>query len=263
MEVEIKFAPPLRRATLIKRYKRFLADVRFEDGTVTTALCPNTGSMKSCCEPGRPVLLSYHPPLFPAPSQSSGTEGAPKGRRPPRKYPYTLEMIRMDGGWVGVNTALPNNLVALAVNYGMIPELISYTAVRREVKYGANSRIDLLLEGPPGRCWVEVKNVSLVEGDVACFPDAVTERGTKHLEELIRVRQQGDRAVMLFLVQRGDGRLFRPADHIDPVYGDALRRAVEGGVEVLAYRAVVSPEGVRWGDLMPKDLTKFVLELRA
>jgi sugar fermentation stimulation protein A len=224
---------------LIKRYKRFLADVRCDDdGKVVTALCPNTGSMKSCCEAGRPVMLSYH-----------GGDS--------RKYPYTLEMIHMDRGWVGVNTALPNSLVALAVKYGMIPELISYTSVRREIRYGENSRIDLLLEGPPGRCWVEVKNVSLLEGTAVCFPDAVSQRGTKHLEELIKMVRRGDRAVILFLVQRGDGEVFLAADHIDPLYGETLRRAVEAGVEVLVYRALVSPGGIRWGELLKKDLAKF------
>ncbi len=236
MEVEIKFSPPLRPGVLLRRYKRFLADVRCDDGEKLTALCPNTGSMKSCCEPGRPVMLSHHP----------GDS---------RKYPYTWEMIRMDKSWVGINTGLPNSLVSMAVRYGMVPELISYTGSRREVPYGRNSRIDLLLEGPPGLCYVEVKNVSLVEGDTACFPDAVSERGTKHLEELMRMVKQGHRAVMLFLVQREDGRVFRPADHIDPAYGETLRRAAEAGVEILPYRAHVSPQGIRWGELIPKDLS--------
>jgi sugar fermentation stimulation protein A len=213
----------------MKRYKRFLADVRLESGKVVTVHCPNTGSMKSCSEPGRPVALSYHPD-------------------PGRKHRYTWEMIRMDAGWVGVNTALPNGLAGLAAKYGLIPEFISYPEVQREVRYGVNSRIDLLLEGPSGRLWVEIKNVSLLEGDTVCFPDAVTERGKKHLEELTRVVLKGDRAAMLFVVQRPEGNVFRPADHIDPAYGEALRRAAEAGVEVLVYRAVVSPERIRWGD---------------
>ena len=236
MEAEIVFAPPLARGVLIKRYKRFLADVRLDSGKVVTAHCPNTGSMKSCCEPGRPVALSYHPD-------------------PGRKHRYTWEMIRMDAGWVGVNTALPNGLAGLAAKYGLIPEFISYSDVQREVRYGVNSRVDLLLEGPPGRLWVEIKNVSMIEGNAVCFPDAVTERGKKHLEELIRVVQKGDRAAMLFVVQRPDGTVFRPADDIDPAYGQVLRQAVEGGVEVLVYRAIVSPERVRWGEPIPKDLS--------
>lgn len=236
MEAEIVFSPPLARGHLLKRYKRFLADVRLESGKVVTVHCPNTGSMKSCSEPGRPVALSYHPD-------------------PGRKHRYTWEMIRMDAGWVGVNTALPNGLAGLAAKYGLIPEFISYTDVQREVRYGVNSRIDLLLEGPPGRLWVEIKNVSLLEGGTVCFPDAVTERGKKHLEELTRMVLKGDRAAMLFVVQRPEGNVFRPADHIDPAYGEALRRAAEAGVEVLVYRAVVSPERIRWGDPVPKDLS--------
>jgi len=235
VEVEIKFAPPLRPGVLIKRYKRFLADVRFTDGKVATVLCPNTGSMKSCAEPGRPVLLSYHP------------EGT-------RKYPYTWQMIKMDAGWVGVNTAIPNALVAMAVQYGMIPELIGYPKARREIPLNGKSRLDFLLEGAPGRCYMEVKNVSLVENGAALFPDAVTERGTRHLEELVKIQQAGDRAVMLFLVQRPDGAVFRPADHIDPTYGEAMRRAAAAGVEILVYRADVSPDGIRWGDAVPKVL---------
>lgn len=237
MEAEIVFAPPLARGVLIKRYKRFLADVRLDSGRVVTAHCPNTGSMKSCSEPGRPVALSYHPD-------------------PGRKHRYTWEMIQMDAGWVGVNTAIPNGLAGLAAKYGLIPEFISYSNVQREVRYGVNSRIDLLLEGPPGRLWVEIKNVSMVEGDTLCFPDAVTERGKKHLEELVRMVQKGDRATMLFVVQRPDGKVFRPADQIDPAYGHALRQAEEAGVEILVYRADVSPDRVRWGEAVPKDLSE-------
>ncbi len=235
MEVEIKFLPPLREAVLVKRYKRFLADVKLDDGKVMTVLCPNTGSMKNCSEPGRPVRLSYHP------------DGG-------RKYPYTWQMIHMGESWVGVNTAIPNALVAMAIKYGMIPELIGFPVARREFSVGL-SRLDFLLEGPAGKCFMEVKSVSLVEDGVACFPDAVTERGLKHLEELMQIQKQGDRAVMLFLVQRSDGKIFRPADHIDPEYGQALRRAAKAGVEVLVYRADVSPEGIRWGDMVPKDLS--------
>lgn len=237
MEAEIVFGAPLARGVLIKRYKRFLADVRLTTGKTITALCPNTGSMKSCSEPGREVALSYHPD-------------------PARKYPHTWEMIRMDAGWVGVNTGIPNGLAALAAKYGLIPEFISYPHVRREVRYGVNSRIDLLLEGPPGRLWVEVKNVSLADGDAVAFPDAVTARGLKHLEELTRVVEKGDRAAMLFVVQRPEGRVFRPADDIDPDYGAGLRRAAAAGVEVLVYRAEVSPERVRWGAEIPKDLSE-------
>jgi sugar fermentation stimulation protein A len=236
VEAEIVFSPSLAFGVLVKRYKRFLADVRLDSGRIITAHCPNTGSMKSCSEPGRPVALSYHPD-------------------PGRKHRYTWEMIRMDAGWVGVNTGIPNGLAARAAQYGMIPEFISYPAVRREVRTGVNSRLDLCLEGPPGRLWVEIKSVSLAEGDAIRFPDAVSERGTKHLEELMRVVEKGDRAALLFVVQRPDGKIFRPADDIDPVYGETLRRADDRGVEILVYRAIVSPDRVRWGDPVPKDLS--------
>jgi sugar fermentation stimulation protein A len=233
MEVEIKFSPTLRPAVLLKRYKRFLADVLCDDTKdVLTVLCPNTGSMKTCCEVGRPVRLSYHP-------------------GDARKYAYTWEMIRMDAGWVGVNTGLPNSLAARAIQYGAIPEFISYQACRREVKYGKNSRIDLLLEGPAGPCHVEIKNVSMADGEHVAFPDSVTDRGTKHLEELTDVVRNGGRAAMLFVVQRPDGRGFRPADAIDEVYGRSLRAAREAGVELLAYRVDVSPERLRWGESIP------------
>jgi sugar fermentation stimulation protein A len=235
VEIEITYSPPLRPARLIKRYKRFLADVATEEGETFTVLCPNTGSMKTCCEPGRPVRLSRHDV-------------------PGRTYPYTLEMIEMGRGWVGVNTGIPNNLVARAAQYGGIPEFISYPTVRREVRYGVNSRVDLLLEGPPGRAWVEVKNVSMLDADAVSFPDAVTERGRTHLEELTRVRRAGDRATMLFVAQRPEGSVFRPADAIDPEYGRALRRAAQAGVEILAYRAVVSPAKITWGPRIPVDL---------
>ena len=236
MEAQVVFSPPLTTGVLLKRYKRFLADVKLDSGKVITALCPNTGSMKSCCEIGRPVALSYHPD-------------------PGRKHRYTWEMIRMDAGWVGVNTGVPNGLAALAIKYGQIPEFISYTEVKREVRLGVNSRIDLLLEGPPGRCWVEIKNVSMLEGDAVTFPDAVTERGKKHLEELCGALAKGDRAAMLFVVQRPEGKVFRPADAIDPEYGVALRRAAELGVDVLVYRAKVGRERVAWGEAVPLDLS--------
>jgi sugar fermentation stimulation protein A len=234
VDVAITFDPPLVPGVLLRRYKRFLADVELANGKTVTALCSNTGTMKTCCEAGREVRLSYHP----------GDS---------RKYPLTWEMIKMDAGWVGVNTGVPNLLTAMAVKYGAVPELISYTACRREVKYGQNSRIDLLLEGPAGPCYVEVKNVSMGEKGAVLFPDAVTERGLKHLEELMGVVACGQRAVMLFLVQRPDGAVFRPADAVDPAYGAALRRAREAGVEVLAYRARVSPERISWGGPVPLD----------
>jgi sugar fermentation stimulation protein A len=211
--------------TLIRRYKRFLADVRLDNGEVVTAHCPNTGSMTGCNIPDSPVLLSV-------------------SDRPGRKYPFTWELVQFDGYWVGINTAHPNRLVADGVLDGTVSELQGYGMLRREVSYGSNSRVDLLLEGEQGRCYVEVKNVTLVQEGRALFPDAVTLRGQKHLCELEQVVRDGDRGVIFFVVQRGDADSVAPADAIDREYGRLLRRAVSNGVEALAYRALVTPERI-------------------
>lgn len=224
--------PHLTSGTLIKRYKRFLADVALEDGSTITVHCPNSGSMKGCATPGSPVLLSL----------SSNTS---------RKYPFTWELVLVNNFWVGINTALPNHLVHEAINNGSVSELQGYTTIRPEVPYGAHSRIDLLLEGPTGRCFVEVKNVTMVENNRALFPDAVTTRGQKHLNELTRVVREGDRGVIFFTVQRGDGESVSPADAIDPEYGRLLRLALASGVEAFAYRASVTPEEIYLNKRLP------------
>lgn len=225
--------PPLIPGKLIKRYKRFLANIELEDGSMVTAHCPNSGSMRGCNRPGSPVMLS-------------------RSDNPTRKLAYTWELVQVDGHWVGLNTMLPNRLVEEAILNGTITELQGYARLRREVAYGSErSRIDLLLEGEQGRCYVEVKNVTLVEDERALFPDAVTERGQKHLRELIEVVRKGDRGVLLFTVQRGDGRAVAPADAIDPAYGRLLRKAVANGVEALAYRAMVQPEEIRLTERLP------------
>jgi len=224
--------PPLIAGTLIRRYKRFLADVTLEDGSVVTVHCPNSGSMKGCAVSGSRVFLS-------------------RSTNPGRKYPHTWELVESDGFWAGINTGLPNRLAAEAIGDGTIRELRGYTTIRPEVPYGEHSRIDLLLESAAGRCFVEVKNVTLVEGSRALFPDAVTIRGQKHLNELMRVVREGDRGVLLFTVQRGDGESVSPADAIDPEYGQLLRQAVEYGVEALAYRALVTPEQIRLTERLP------------
>ena len=203
--------PALIPGRLIKRYKRFLADIELEDGSVVTAHCPNSGSMKGCNLPGVPVMLSLSPNLN-------------------RKLAHTWELVQVDGYWVGLNTMLPNRLAEEAILEGTISELQGYQRLRREVPYGSErSRIDLLLEDEQRRCFVEVKNVTLVEVGLALFPDAVTERGQKHLRELMEVVRNGDRGVILFTVQRGDGVAVAPADAIDPVYGRLLREAVAHG----------------------------------
>jgi sugar fermentation stimulation protein A len=219
--------PPLVRGTLIKRYKRFLADVILENGTTVTAHCPNTGSMTDCCEPGRPVYLSVHD-------------------NPKRKYPHTWELIQMPDSLVGVNTLVPNRLVKQAVQTGQVAELTGYAEVRSEVRMGARSRVDLMLQDDKrGTCHVEIKNCTMVRNGRAYFPDAVTTRGLKHLHELAALVSKRNRSVMFYLIQRMDAEEFRPADPIDPAYGEALRQAVAQGVEILAYDVHIDLRGIR------------------
>jgi len=217
--------PQLIPATLIRRYKRFLADVRFEDDSETTVHCPNSGSMLGCDQPGSPVLVSDHPDAN-------------------RRYRYTWELIKVGATWVGINTMVPNRLVGEAIAAGEIPQLTGYTAMRREAAYGVSSRIDWLLTGPAHRCYVEVKNVTLVQDGVARFPDAVTARGRKHLLELTSMVKAGQRAVQFFVVQRMDAQRFEPAADIDPQYAAALTLAHANGVEVLVYQAEVTPQAI-------------------
>lgn len=224
--------PPLIAGTLIRRYKRFLADVLLEDGSSVTVHCPNSGSMKGCATPGSRVFLSRSP-------------------NPGRTYPLTWELVESDGFWAGINTSLPNRLAREAIENGIVPELQGYNSIRPEVPYGERSRIDLLLEGPAGRCFVEVKNVTLIEEERALFPDAVTTRGQKHLNELMRVVREGDRGVIFFVIQRGDAKALAPADAIDPEYGRLLRLARENGVEALAYRAEISTHEIRLTQRLP------------
>jgi sugar fermentation stimulation protein A len=219
--------PQLTPARLIRRYKRFLADVEFEDGSIRTLHWPNSGSMQTCLGEGWPVMLS--------------TSDNPK-----RKYPHTWEMVHNGACWIGINTQRANGIVEEALREGVIPELAAFDELRREVKLGGTSRIDLTLESSGQRTWVEVKNVTLVdERGRYAFPDAVTTRGARHLRELVRAVEDGDRAVMFYLIQRADGSVFTTADDIDPGYGDELRLAVDSGVEVVAWRAEVCPDEIR------------------
>ena len=221
----MKFVSSLIPATLIRRYKRFLADVVLENGEQVTVHTPNTGTMLGCAEPGSRVWL-----------RDSGN--------PARKYPLGWELSSSDRGTlIGVNTHLANHLVQEGIETGQLVELQGYQSLRREVRYGEEgSRIDLLLQhAARPACYVEVKNVTLVrEAGIAAFPDAVSQRGSKHLRELAGLVRQGYRAVLVFCVQRGDAEVVEPARDIDPVYADTLARAVNQGVEVLAYRADVS-----------------------
>lgn len=235
----MEFPDTLIKGRLIKRYKRFLADVELESGETIVAHCANTGGMIGLKDPGIEVWLS-------------------PSRNPERKLKFSWEMARIDGHLVGIHTGHPNGIVAEAVSEGRIPELTGYLNLRREVKYGKNSRIDLLLEDPDDDkpdCYVEVKNVHLKRDDqTAEFPDAVTARGAKHLEELGDMVEQGHRAVMFYLVQRGDCTQFKIATDIDPAYGEALDRALSRGVEALCYACDVTTKSVTIGTPLPLTL---------
>ena len=222
----MRFPLPLRRATLLRRYKRFLSDHRFEDGSTVTAHVANPGAMTGLVDEGLETWLS-------------------PAANPKRKLPFSWEMVRIGQGLVGVNTGWPNRLAADAIEAGAIPPLAGYDTIRREVAYGTRSRVDLLLEAqdrPP--CYVEVKNVHLKRGPAAEFPDSVTARGTKHLRELAAVAQGGARAVMLYIVQREDCDSFTLAADIDPAYAAAFAEARTSGVEALAYACRLRTEGV-------------------
>lgn len=231
----MRFSSPLIPGTLIRRYKRFLADVRLDDGTVVTAHCTNTGSMLGCNEPGSRVYLSEQP-----------------GKN--RKLPFTWELIRIGRTLVGINTLAANRLAREGIETGVIRELQDYESLRPEVPTRPGSRLDFLLEKPSQQCYVEVKNVTLVVDRVATFPDSVSERGTKHLKELIRLRRRGHRAVLLFVIQRGHCPSFRPADEIDSEYGRWLRHAAKAGVEIYPYAARVTVREISLKEAVPLQL---------
>ncbi len=230
----MKFANPLIPGKLIKRYKRFLADVQLQDGSEVTAHCPNTGSMLGCQPESARVWLSA-------------------SDNPKRKLRYTWELVETSPGVMAcINTARPNHQAREAIEAGWIPELAGYTVIRPEVRYGQEkSRIDLHLSGHGTLpdAWVEVKNVTLCEAGVGYFPDAVTTRGQKHLRELIAQVEAGERAVLLFCVNHTGILSVRSADHIDPVYGALLNDAVAAGVEVLAWKAELAADGEPSGSL--------------
>ena len=227
----MRFPAPLFPATLVRRYKRFLADVVLPTGETMTVHCANPGSMIGLNVPGARIWLS-------------------KSANSHRKLPHSWELIEVDLGTglelVGINTIHPNALAAEAIAAGLIPELTGYAAMRREVRYGANSRVDFLLEAPSRpSCYVEIKNVHLMrEPGLAEFPDAVTKRGAKHLAELAAVAAAGNRAVMLYLIQIGSARRFKLARDIDAAYGKAFDAARRAGVVAIAYRCVISCDGI-------------------
>jgi len=233
MENAVLFWPELIQGTLITRYKRFLADIRLPDGETVTAHCPNSGRMTGCCEPGRPVYIS-------------------RNDAPSRKLKFTWEIIGMPDSLVGVNTQVPNRLVCQSARSGGIAELSGYERIVTEVRAGEHTRLDLMLTSAIGKkCYVEIKNCTLVEGRTALFPDAVTARGTKHLVDLQKLVADGHRCMMLYLVQRMDAEVFKPADRIDPVYGRELRRAVANGVEIAVYDVHIDLVGIRLRRCLP------------
>jgi len=263
----LKFNSPLMDGRLLKRYKRFFADVVLSSGEMVTAHCPNTGSMKTCLGDGWPVRIS-------------------QSDNPKRKLKFTLEMIYNGKCWIGLNTILANKIVKEGIGMGKIPELTGYPQIKSEVLFGKNSRVDLLLTENVATsrsllgklkdldprtlakkylkktsrskkykkkvpCYVEVKNVTLVQNGFFEFPDSPTERGLKHLHELQAQVRKGNRAVMFFLIQRNDGKGFKPAESIDPIYAKKLIQVWKKGVEVLAYRSRISKNGIFVGKKEP------------
>lgn len=233
----MRFQTPLIPARLVRRYKRFLADAELDEGTVVTAHCPNPGSMLGLKEPGLRIWLE--------PNDD-----------PKKKLKFGWRLAELpDGHWSGIDTAVPNRIVGEALNAGWITELAGYSEIRAEVPYGTRSRVDFMARGPGlPDAFIEVKNVHLRRsGDCAEFPDSVTARGTKHLGELMRVVEEGGRAIMLYVVQRTDCTRFRLAGDIDPTYASAFDDARTAGVEMLCYGTTISNYGVDLAGKLPVD----------
>lgn len=232
--------PPLVDGRILRRYQRFLADVALADGTLVTAHVPNTGRMTGCWEPGAPVQLSH-------------------SDDPRRRLAWTLERVDMGQGWIGVHTGRPNAVLAEGIAAGLIPALAGYPRLRRELTYAPPGRepgrLDIgLFAGPTLAVLVEIKNVTLLAGERVLFPDAVSERGLKHLTLLQTAVGEGYRAVILFAINRPEGSRFAPARSVDPRYADQLRQVVAVGVEPLAIRLRHTPEGIEVGEALPVDL---------
>ncbi len=220
--------PPLQSGKLVRRYKRFFADIQLDNGELVTAHCPNTGPMLGVCAIGSSVQVSH-------------------SSYPKRKLAYTWEMIYVNDTWVGINTMLPNKLIKLALEQRLLPELGNYSEIKTEVKYGQDgrSRIDFVLVGDKKLVYVEVKNTTYTIDDVVLFPDTATIRGQKHLQELIDIMPAAQ-GVMLYLINRGDMTKFAPGDAKDPLYGQLLRQAVAKGLLVLPCRFQVMPTGINY-----------------
>ena len=227
----MKLPSPLLSGTLVRRYQRFFVDIELPDGSVVTAHTPNTGRMTQCAVAGYSVLIS-------------------ESNNPKRKLKYTLELIKIGTSWVDTHTQRTNRVVEEGLKSGLIKSFEGFT-MQPEYKFGA-SRIDFYLEKGDEKVLLEVKNVTLCcRETTACFPDAVTTRGQKHLRELLAAKKLGYRAIIFFLVQRGEATEFTPADDIDPVYGRLLREVVAGGVEAMAYKTIVTPDENRVGERIP------------
>lgn len=223
----MQFKSSLVTGTLIKRYKRFFADVELDDGTIVTAHCPNTGAMTGCAEPGYKVWLTSN-------------------NDPKRKLKYSWEVaIDGSGQFIGINTHNANKLVEESLIQGKIAEFASWPEVKREVKYGQEkSKIDFLLSCEEQRCYVEVKSVTLLQDGVGMFPDTQTQRGQKHLRELMAIAEQGFSAAILFCVQHTGIKQVKVADQLDPIYAELMLQAIDAGVEVLAYSCDFSETGI-------------------
>lgn len=229
------FPKPLLKGTLIKRYKRFLADIELEEKGLITAHCPNSGALLGVTGKGNPVWVSYDP-------------------SPTRKLHYTWQLVDVSGAFIGVNTQNPNKIVNEALHQQKIKELAVYNKIKPEAKYGANSRIDFFLqeEGQPD-CYVEVKNVHYKVGEHAVFPDSVTDRGVKHLKELISMKEKGIRAMMLYIIQRNDCGRLRFAHEIDPLYAKTAKEAYNAGVEFIGYSCNVMPQEITLNQTLDID----------
>ena len=228
--------PPLTSGRLIRRYKRFLADVALDEGTVVTAHCPNSGSLAGCLGEGWPVLLSH-------------------ASSPRRKLEWTWELVHNGRCWIGINTHRANRPAEGAIRSGLISDLATTGPILREVRYG-KSRVDLVLGGSSELCYVEVKNVTMVDADgAAAFPDAPTARGRKHLRELVTVRRLGHRAAVLFVVQRTDCSRFRPAREIDPLFAQGLADAAAAGVAIHAVTIAIDPPHCTVAGTLPAELS--------
>jgi len=228
-----------KTGVLLKRYKRFLADIKLADGKILTVHCPNSGSMRGCSDPGSPVLISH-------------------SDNPKRKYAWTLEMVQVGDIWIGVNTARTNKIVHEALTKGVIDVWGEILSIKPEVRVSEKSRLDFLLKTQHGPVYIEVKNCSLAENGTALFPDAVTSRGTRHLVELAQLADQGYQSAVLFCVQRSDASRFAPATKIDPQYSRTLAKVQQQGVQILAYQARVCPEEIVLADRLPVIVDKTI-----